>query len=300
MTPDNERSAIKPAIFPAAMARALAAKPHLTPKVLRGRFPWAIDALSKSWGKTPEFTKACDVLILDAREGANDLPEDAIQELVVLKKYHIELFFVPKRGDPKLVTPEMNLATAQRQALAPAAPNEPSIPNWPLVRTLQSALSMIDSPPRKSNRRLGEILISVGALDQAKLDWALSFQSRVKTSNKRFTISKVLVASKAARPDQVAAGLCMQNGWMLLDLDSMTPDPLAQKLLPDSSAIDFGVVAAAASARNILIACTGPHCFEHSVEIAAITQRKVVLAHASQNAINRRHQAFLPFNGHSP
>ena len=272
--------------FPAAMARALAAKASLTPHRLRMDYPWIIHHIAKHWGNPIEFVNSCNFLLQETCKGTFELPDQAIKEIIALKDYHLSLFPINEI--------EAQSDIADNQSFDPLPHLANYAPTWPWVTQMETAKILMEQPPQKSSHKLGEILISVGVLDQSKLQWALSFQSRIKTSRKRFTISEVLVASKAAQPEEVAAGLCIQRGGMLLDLESLPIDPLAERLLPRDLAIHFGVAAVAASERTLLIACPGPHCFEHTSEISRMTQRRIVLAHAPWQAILSRHK--IPFN----
>lgn len=147
-------------------------------------------------------------------------------------------------------------ACPRPECLLPAAPIPEPAPVTPKAATVVSApppaLRTPDLPARLS-RRLGELLLSAGLVNQRQLDEALAEQ---RGSQQR--LGAILVRRGFLTERQMLEVLSQQYGIPTVDLSLVTPDPELLKLVPADVARKFCVLPVDRHARSIHLAVPDP------------------------------------------
>jgi type IV pilus assembly protein PilB len=150
----------------------------------------------------------------------------------------------PPPADPKPTTEfSLERAEAERAEAAPAKPS-PEVPS--------RHFSPPDVPARLS-RRLGELLLSAGLVNQRQLDEALAEQ---KGSHQR--LGSILVRRGFLTERQMLEVLSRQYGIPTVDLALVTPDGELLKLVPAEVARKYCVLPVERHARSLHLAVPDP------------------------------------------
>ena len=159
---------------------------------------------------------------------------------------------------------------------------------WPLAKTLEEARKKLTAPQKRNPAKLGAILRAARAIDENMLTAALSFQANKKKKGVEYTLADVLAATKRVPISDIARALCFQMGIPLLELSSLPRDPESEALVSFDLREEFCVEPVCCNSDSIMLACTGPHCFDRTVDLFVLLGRLVVLAHATEESMEQR------------
>jgi len=134
----------------------------------------------------------------------------------------------------------------------------------------------MQSPPRT---RLGDMLVTAGALTAKQLEWALEQQ---KTSYKR--LGEILLDAGLASDDDVAEARALQMEMPYVDLDELTIPGDVISLVPESIGRTYNVIPVHATADRLAIATANPMDVEAIDAVQRVGKRRVepLLASASK------------------
>jgi len=130
--------------------------------------------------------------------------------------------------------------------------------------------------------RLGDLLLSVGAITQEQLDDALKFQ---KTTGHR--LGQALIEGKFITERQLIEALQMQLGVEYIDLASARIPTEMAKLVPRSIARRHGVVPVKLVRDELYLAMSDPLNFIAIEEVRAATQKRIVPMITTREAAER-------------
>ena len=112
-------------------------------------------------------------------------------------------------------------------------------------------------PPGRERRRIGEVLLSAGAVTSAQLEQALA--KRTLPDGSRERLGQTIVRHGFATDTDIASALARQLGLEFLDAQTLTVDPAMAALIPASLAERHGIVALRREPNGTLvIACSDP------------------------------------------
>jgi len=140
----------------------------------------------------------------------------------------------------------------------------------------------VASPPRK---RLGEMLLEAGVVDNTQLQAALGHQRRWGGR-----VGQALIDLKMATEEQIVSALATKLGFDRVALDQMEYGPgleLALRLVPHEFAERNQLLPYAADAKNLLVAMADPSNVGVVDELAFRTGRRVKMAIAGDREIAR-------------
>ena len=133
--------------------------------------------------------------------------------------------------------------------------------------------------------QLGEVLRSLGYINDAQLEKALELQ---KTSHQR--IGTVLVNEGMITLQQMAAALADQLGIEYVDLSRIAVPTELARVVPRSVASEYSLVPISADADTVVIAMADPTDFFAVEQVRAVSRRRVCVKSALpsevENAVN--------------
>jgi type IV pilus assembly protein PilB len=142
------------------------------------------------------------------------------------------------------------------------------------------------SASQATRRRLGEVLVEQGAINQEQLDTALEAQRTAQREHRRVRLGTLVVELGLATEKQVAAALAGALGLEVVDLATIALDPIVARLLPRSVAERHLVVPVRrADSGQVTIAVSDPTnvmAIDDVKVYAGISDVKLVVAAESQ------------------
>lgn len=140
---------------------------------------------------------------------------------------------------------------------------------------------------------LGEILLSMGAVDPLKLKSALAYQRQWGTP-----LGKALIENKLCTREQVLAGLAKQAGMSVIDLTTVEPSAAALKLISFKVAQQHKVVGLRVEGKRqdvLVVAIAAPASIAALDAVRSVSGKSRVVAHlahdeAIERAIARHYQ----------
>lgn len=131
-------------------------------------------------------------------------------------------------------------------------------------------------------KRLGDLLISVGLINEDQLNQALQIQ---KTCRDR--LGKVLIDNGFITEAQLIEALRMQLGIDFIDLTSIVIPASMVEQLPKNIAKKHGVVPVKMEKDRLYLAMKDPLNFMAIEEVRAATRKRIIPMIASENAVDR-------------
>lgn len=131
-------------------------------------------------------------------------------------------------------------------------------------------------------KRLGDLLISVGLINEDQLNQALQIQ---KTCRDR--LGKVLIDNGFITEAQLIEALRMQLGIDFIDLTSVVIPASMVEQLPKNIAKKHGVVPVKLEKDRLYLAMKDPLNFMAIEEVRAATRKRIIPMIASENAVDR-------------
>ncbi|WP_173558653.1 GspE/PulE family protein [Eubacterium pyruvativorans] len=130
------------------------------------------------------------------------------------------------------------------------------------------------------NKRLGEMLVSMGQLTEEQLKEALDLQKKQKG---RF--GEILIDNGFITEEQLIETLRIQLGIDFVDLTKTEIDPAMSKYVPKAMAKEYLIIPVRVSNDNLFLAMEDPLNFLAQEEAAHTSKKKIVPMIASRSAI---------------
>ncbi|MBR5126810.1 MAG: type II secretion system protein GspE, partial [Roseburia sp.] len=121
--------------------------------------------------------------------------------------------------------------------------------------------------------RLGDLLVSSGAITEKQLEDALSIQ---KSSGSGQRLGTVLIENKFITENQLIETLQMQLGIDFIDLNNTSIPPEMASVLPKNIAKKHMVIPINVSGNDLFLAMVDPLNFITIEEVQAATRKRVV------------------------
>jgi len=320
-----------PAMYP-QLAKAFARIPEGFPSLLAERYPRVLQEIETLWGSRNAIDCLNRLLFSDRfdRQGFSEqivseltllvqvheqqCPEESIDPndpfyRSVVDHCRVDPALVRKVGRNKLGTGfrfgDVMLSPETAGQAASDAGQEASVPGagtgkpavWHEITHVEELRQYCDlrakrvllSYPR-DQRALGEILVSRGIITREVLDTALRAQKH--RAGCRQTLGEVLVGMKAASPDDVMRGLCLQAGIPMVDLSRFriareTANLVRAQLARQKRALPIAVVG-----KIMFLAVDNPFAFAERNYFSMTCNRDVELAYAPANMLTHRLETY--------
>ena len=135
-------------------------------------------------------------------------------------------------------------------------------------------------------KKLGEILLEMGAVDELQLQAAVRFQQQWG-----IRVGRSLVDSRFCSAADVTRGLSIQSGYPVIDLDGFPLDPELAKELPAKHAEQLRVVPLRVEGQRrevLVIAAEGPAGFQTVDAVRNVSGKRRIVVHlANDEAIEQ-------------
>lgn len=132
--------------------------------------------------------------------------------------------------------------------------------------------------------RLGDLLVSSGAITEKQLEEALSIQ---KSSGKGHRLGTVLIENKFITEEQLIETLQMQLGVEFIDLNNTSIPAEMASVLPKNIAKKHMVIPVKVAGNDLYLAMVDPLNFITIEEVQAATRKRVVPVIATMAAMER-------------
>jgi hypothetical protein len=135
----------------------------------------------------------------------------------------------------------------------------------------------------ETKKRLGELLLEAGVIDQTQLQAALGHQRRWGMK-----LGQALLDLKLVTEPQVVAALSRKFGYEVVHLDAVQPGPMlaaAMKLVPRDVAAKHTLLPVAADASSITVAMADPTNIAVVDELSFRTGRRVKVSIAGEREL---------------
>lgn len=133
-----------------------------------------------------------------------------------------------------------------------------------------------------TNRRLGDLLLSIGLINEEQLDLALSAQKATKDR-----LGNVLISRGDITESQLIDALKLQLGIDSIDLSVTAISPEMAQILPKTIAKKYGVVPVRVNKDVLYLAMTDPLNFMALEEVKTATRKRVVPLISTSDATER-------------
>ncbi|MCZ3386725.1 MAG: Flp pilus assembly complex ATPase component TadA [Actinomycetia bacterium] len=143
---------------------------------------------------------------------------------------------------------------------------------------------------RTMRRRLGEVLVSHGVIDETQLDELLAEQAALRPADGvgRLRLGHLVVARALGTEEQVAEALGDLLALDVVDLSTEPVDPTVAQLIPRSMAERFGLIVLAREATGLRLAASDPtnvlalddvriHTRERSLHVVVATPTQIAV-----------------------
>lgn len=277
--------------YPEKIAIALTGRELSAPKALLERYPRIVEMMGVLWGKEKEFTDYVDDLAFvnrsDERQGFDP---DVLQDVFFMKELHDALHGKGNVGFDKEVEAAR---TAKSKTLSgrvePKSKKKDNAGLWHLEGELMRVKARMEAKrlgkAGSSSKKIGEILIEAGCIDEPKLEVALRAQT---AAGKKMLTGSILVKANFIKEADVQRALCLQQGVQLLDLDMIDVDKDAMLKIPRDVQLNKKAVPVAKSGSTTLVAISNPVGYAEMDWLGFVVGGHVELAWASEEAIDRR------------
>lgn len=288
----------------AAMHRAETAFPEFMAK----NFSRVLHKIEMCWGE-PEIIRIFDSLLLDAREGRQGFPLEAMNEIALLKQVHD--YFSPSLefnpydpfsgsgviAPPAKAAPKIAATAAPAPAAAEggggAGEDKPTRRGaWPLVhmqrelidlRKLRAAGKSIYPVQGKP---VGEIFVHYGFTDARTLSILNSSQKR--PVHKKTRLGELLIDIGIISQDDLECALCVQAGIIMMDLTDFPIPSEATKLIPLDQVREKQALPVSIIEGTLVLAVADPSDFKDKAFFAMLTKLKVEPVYAPRHEIVNR------------
>lgn len=285
------------------------------PAVLPTMHPHIVENLGPLWGRPEAVSYLISLQIAD-RANRRGFSSQALAEIVFLQHLH-EFLHPPAAGGldasfedlqhratrPRTLIelidrfgpPEAKAEYYQFGSEAPAdSPTRPA--GWGEIRNARELQDLVGNPrtfprPRK---RLGEVLVANAVITPEELQEALE-QQQDGGGSKR--LGEILRESRKATYEDIYKSLCVQEGFLLVDLAGVAMAHDAAALLSAERADEYGVVPLLKHGRNRLVMVVDePLLTKSRLVVARLEDRlglAIDIAWAPSAAIRQRHAAYF-------
>lgn len=170
---------------------------------------------------------------------------------------------------------------------SPKSANRKVLPQKPAPTAVPAILS--PRHERTMRRRLGEVLVSHGVIDEIQLDELLAEQAALRPSDGtgRMRLGQLVVSRSMGSEEQVAEALGDLLALDVVDLATEPVDPTVAQLIPRSMAERFGLMVLAREETGLRLAASDPTNVLALDDVRIHTRERslhVVVATASQIA----------------
>jgi len=138
------------------------------------------------------------------------------------------------------------------------------------------------SPVRRIvSKQLGELLLERGIITAAQLDKALRIQK-----DKGGLIGQILVMLGYAKEEEIAQALTVQYGFPYLPLDSYEMNPEAAKLIPETVARQYNLIAIDKIGELLTIAMSNALNSQAVDDVEMVTKCQVQVLERTMTDVN--------------
>ncbi len=150
----------------------------------------------------------------------------------------------------------------------------------------QAAIARGQGVTAKDARRLGEVLLAHGLVNQKAIDSACHIQ--LKQGRRREPIGRILHKMGAVSEENVTRALCQQTGIIMVDLYAFHIEGATMKKIPMDVARVYRAVPVAEVEGHLFLAVENPLDFAEKEYFAFLTNLNVELVFAAGNRLTQR------------
>lgn len=300
----NTENKLYPEIL-AAFSQVGAKFPHF----LAAHFERILQQVESFWGEK-ETVDYLDQLFLDKNHDAPDelvqdhefrvrhgFPVEAVEEIVLLKQVHQLLFpsLNFNLNDPysgtEILPLDASATTDEASQGLPGNDKKPPV-NWPFINTQRDLIEIARLQHNKKNiyamqgRKLGEILLHYGLIDDHNLQLVLNMQKR--DEYKSHPIGEILIKIGIIQNDALLNALYIQSGIPMIDLLSIDIPQEIAGTIPQIRSREKFAVPAGNFQDTLYLAVPDPFTFKDQAFFTMMTGMKVILAFSPRYEIINR------------
>jgi len=260
-----------------------------------------IEKICAAWG-TPALAPYLGSLVVTDRVSRAGFSAAAVAELFLLSEVHDFLYPPAGRQEAREVQAgelrdvvrafRESASSKIRRTRESSSASARRARGWGEIATrfeLRECLS--HGAPNASMRQapLGEILVSHGVISRGQLEQALQAQQR--EPGERLKIGRILRRDHGLSADDVNKALCVQRGFLLLDLEAVAPSHGVVSFVTREVAVTAGAVPVLSTGEQLVVAFEDPLLEASRAaadSIAAQSGQSVVTAWAAGAAVQRR------------